>query len=150
MNLSHSIYIMAIFSFFIQFFGMSLIMTNDFSNITFSLGKFYISTIMALLMAFVEIVMHDMFYYHFSTNYYLIVILSLAIIIYSYRNQYYIGDKEFLKEMIEHHSMALLTTDEIMQKTENEYVKKLAENINSTQQNEINYMKKMLQMSAHI
>jgi uncharacterized protein (DUF305 family) len=46
--------------------------------------------------------------------------------------------------MIEHHSMALLTSDEILQKTRSERVKRLAENIISTQQAEIEYMNKLL------
>jgi uncharacterized protein (DUF305 family) len=42
--------------------------------------------------------------------------------------------------MIEHHSMALLTSEEILQKTRSERVKRLAENIISTQEKEIEYM----------
>ena len=46
--------------------------------------------------------------------------------------------------MIEHHSMALLTSEEIQQKTNNERVKKLAENIVTTQEAEIKYMKQLI------
>jgi uncharacterized protein (DUF305 family) len=46
--------------------------------------------------------------------------------------------------MIEHHSMALLTSEEILQKTTSERVKRLAENIISTQQAEIEYMGKLV------
>jgi len=46
--------------------------------------------------------------------------------------------------MIEHHSMALLTSEEILQKTSSDRVKRLAENIISTQQAEIEYMRKLL------
>ena len=46
--------------------------------------------------------------------------------------------------MIEHHSMALLTSEEILQKTKSERVKKLAENIISTQEKEIQYMQQLL------
>jgi uncharacterized protein (DUF305 family) len=45
--------------------------------------------------------------------------------------------------MIEHHSMALLTSEEILQKTESERVKRLAENIIITQEKEIEYMKQL-------
>jgi uncharacterized protein (DUF305 family) len=47
--------------------------------------------------------------------------------------------------MIEHHSMALLTSEEILQKTSSERVKKLAENIISTQEKEIEYMKQLIE-----
>jgi uncharacterized protein (DUF305 family) len=46
--------------------------------------------------------------------------------------------------MIEHHSMALLTSNEILQKTSSERVKRLAENIISTQEAEIEYMNNLL------
>ena len=72
----------------------------------------------------------------------------LSIFIYLYRNQIYIEDKDYLGEMIEHHSMALLTSDEILQKTKSERVKKLAENILSTQEKEIEYMKQLLKNDA--
>jgi uncharacterized protein (DUF305 family) len=48
--------------------------------------------------------------------------------------------------MIEHHSMALLTSEEILQKTQSVRVKKLAENIISTQEKEINYMKQLIKL----
>jgi uncharacterized protein (DUF305 family) len=56
----------------------------------------------------------------------------------------YINDKEYLDEMIEHHSMALLTSGQILQKTQSERVRKLAENIVSTQEAEIKYMKQLV------
>jgi hypothetical protein len=85
-------------------------------------------------------------YGHFvSLSYYLSLSLALFIFLYLYRNQMYIYDEDYLKEMIEHHSMALLTSEEILQKTNSERVKKLAENIVSTQEAEINYMKQLLQ-----
>jgi uncharacterized protein (DUF305 family) len=46
--------------------------------------------------------------------------------------------------MIEHHSMALLTSEQILEKTQSEKIRKLATNIVDTQQAEINYMKQLL------
>ena len=79
-----------------------------------------------------------------SIFYYLFFGLLLVIFVYLYRNQVYIYDKDYLNEMIEHHSMALLTSEEILQKTTSERVKRLAENIVSTQQAEIEYMGKLV------
>ena len=59
MELSYSLWFMMICSFIIQFIFMSSIMTNSYKNITFSLGKFYMSVIMALLMGLLEILMYD-------------------------------------------------------------------------------------------
>jgi len=144
MDLRESFWIMVVLSFIIQFFIMSLIMTNSVANITFSVGKFYISVIMALLMGLIEVIMYDYHMHLFSLPYYLSLAIALSLFLYLYKTQQYILDEDYLKEMIEHHSMALLTSEEILQKTKSERVRKLAENIVSTQEAEINYMKQML------
>ena len=135
---------MMIGSFIIQIIVMSNIMTNSYKNITFSLGKFYMSVIMALLMGILEVLMYDNHMNTLSVYYYLSLGFLLVTFIYLYRNQIYIDDKDYLNEMIEHHSMALLTSEEILQKTNSERVKKLAENIISTQEKEIKYIKSLV------
>ena len=144
MELKQSVIIMIFASFIIQFFLMSTLMTNTTLNIRPSLGKFYMSVVMALLMGVVEVVMYDYYMGSISIFYYLTIGLLLSIFIYLYRNQIFIYDKEYLSEMIEHHSMALLTSNEILQKTSSERVKRLAENIISTQEAEIEYMNNLL------
>ena len=144
MELSFSLSFMIIASFIIQLLVMSLIMTDSSKNITFSMGKFYMSVIMALLMGLTEVVMFDVHMKNVSIKYYLPLIFLLVVAVYLYRNQLYIEDKDYLEEMIEHHSMALLTSEEILQKTQSERVKKLAENIISTQEKEIEYMRQLI------
>ena len=144
MELTNSLWFMMIGSFIIQLSVMSLIMTNAINNITFSVGKFYISVIMSLLMGILEVVMFDVHMRTISFQYYLVLIFILTIFIYLYRNQMYIEDKDYMSEMIEHHSMAILTSEEILEKTHSERVKKLAENIIITQEKEIEYMKLLL------
>lgn len=144
MELKMSLLIMILGSFIIQFFLMSLLMTNTSLNIRPSLGKFYMSVIMALLMGFLEVGMYDYHMGSISIFYYLSLGFIVIIFIYLYRNQIYIYDKEYLNEMIEHHSMAILTSNEILQKTSSERVKRLAENIISTQEAEIKYMNNLL------
>jgi hypothetical protein len=144
MELTNSLWFMMIGSFIIQLSVMSLIMTNAINNITFSVGKFYISVIMSVLMGLLEVVMFDIHMRTISFLYYLVLIFILTIFIYLYRNQMYIEDKDYMSEMIEHHSMAILTSEEILEKTHSERVKKLAENIIITQEKEIEYMKQML------
>jgi len=119
-------------------------MTNSYKNITFSVGKFYMSVIMALLMGLLEVFMFDIHMRIISLYYYLILFFMLSIFIYLYRNQIYIEDKDYLQEMIEHHSMAILTSDEILQKTQSERIKKLAETILTTQEKEIEYMRQLI------
>ena len=144
MDLKNSLIIMILGSFIIQFFLMSILMTNKSLNIRASLGKFYMSCIMAFTMGILEVGMYDYHMGSISIFYYLFLVLVVAVFIYLYRYQVYIYDKEYLSEMIEHHSMALLTSEEILQKTHSERVKRLAENIISTQKAEIEYMNKLL------
>jgi hypothetical protein len=144
MELKYSLYTMLVGSFIIQFIVMSCIMTDSYKNITFSVGKFYMSVIMALLMGLLEVFMFDIYMRIISLYYYLILFFILSIFIYLYRNQIYIEDKDYLKEMIEHHSMAVLTSEEILQKTQSERIKQLAETILTTQKKEIEYMRQLI------
>jgi Na+-transporting NADH:ubiquinone oxidoreductase subunit NqrB len=118
MRILHTLAVMFIGSFIIQYFFMSTIMANSMENITNSLGKVYLSIIMGLYMMILEIMMHDHQYAVFSMKYYIIIGCLIGFFIYLYRAQKYITDKEYLKEMIEHHSMALLTSNKILEKTE--------------------------------
>lgn len=145
MNLVPSILFMMFFSFIIQYHIMSVIMTNDVTNIRNSLGKLYISTIMAFLMGIVEVMMHDFYAGMLSLQYYFPLFVVLGVFYYLYKIQYKINEKEYLNEMIEHHSMALLTSDEILKKTKDDNIILLADSIIKGQQKEISIMKQMVQ-----
>ncbi len=119
-------------------------MTNIKEDITKSRGKIYMSLIMATLMCLLEIFMHDIYNFMFSWHYYLFFIALLVVLVYIYRKQLFIDDKNYLEEMIEHHSMALLTSGEIIGKTSDDKVKLLATNIIKTQEREIEQMKLLL------
>ena len=144
MELTYSLWFMMISSFIIQLIVMSSIMTDSYKNITFSIGKFYMAVIMAILMGLTEVLMFDTHMKTVSGIYYLSLFFVLVVFVYLYRNQVYIEDKDYLNEMIEHHSMAILTSEEILQKTHSERVKKLAENIIVTQEKEIEYMRQLI------
>ena len=144
MRLLHTIFFMFIGSFIVQYLIMSAIMTNNISNITISLGKAYLATVMGLFMVLIEIMMHDMQYNSFNLQYYSIFGGLLLFFIYLYRVQYAIKDQQYLEEMIEHHSMALLTSNQILKKTNSYNVSKLAKNIVQTQKDEIMEMKGLL------
>ena len=145
MNLLPSILFMMFFSFIIQYYIMSVVMTNDVTNIRNSLGKLYLSTIMAFLMGIVEVMMHDFYVGVLSLQYYIPLFVILGTLYYLYKSQYKINDKEYLNEMIEHHSMALLTSGEILKKTKDYNMILLADSIIKEQQKEISIMKQMVQ-----
>jgi hypothetical protein len=123
---------------------MPPIMVNNRIYITNNIGKAYMSIIMALFMVFLETIMHDSQYHVFTFKLYIIIFLSLALFIYLYKKQIAINDKQYLEGMIEHHSMALLTSEEIVKKTDNYEITKLAKNIIQQQQDEINLMRELL------
>lgn len=127
-------------SFFLQYLCMSLIMSNSAENITNSLGKIYISIIMALLMVTFSIAMHN-----FNIKKLLPFVILLFVFIFLYKVQFAVNDKEYLKEMIEHHSMALLTSEQILKKTNKSFVADIAQRISVTQKNEIQEMRNILQ-----
>ncbi len=144
MRITHTVGFMFIASFIIQYFIMSVIMVDKWSNITNSIGKVYMAIQMGLFMVLFEVGMHDYQYSVFSLNTYLITSALIGVIIYLYRKQMGINDKQYLAGMIEHHSMALLTSEEIVNKTDDYNVAKLAKNIIQTQTDEIREMRDLL------
>jgi Ca2+/Na+ antiporter len=144
MKLTHTMIVMGIGSFVIQYFVMSPIMVINRADITNNLGKVYLSMTMALSMIFLEVMMHDHQYNVLSLNTYVILAALFVLFVYLYRNQVAINDKQYLEGMIEHHSMALLTSQEILKKTDDYNVSKLAKNIIQTQEDEIKIMRELL------
>lgn len=143
MRITHTMVVMFVGSFLIQYFLMSPIMVNSRTDITNNIGKAYMAIIMSLFMILLEVMMHDHQYNVFSLNFYVGIFVALALFAYLYRKQVAINDKQYLEGMIEHHSMALLTSEEILKKTDNYNVAKLAKNIIQTQTDEIRTMKEL-------
>lgn len=140
----HTMVVMFVGSFIIQYYLMSPIMISNRIYITNNIGKAYLASLMALFMILLEVMMHDHQYHVFSSNFYLILFALLALFVYLYRNQVAINDKQYLEGMIEHHSMALLTSEEILKKTDNYDITKLAKNIIQQQQDEIQLMRELV------
>jgi hypothetical protein len=135
---------MFIGSFIIQYFLMPPIMVNSIEDFTNNIGKAYSATIMGLSMVILEIMMHNYQYGAISYNLYAILFSLLALFIYLYRKQFAIDDKQYLEGMIEHHSMALFTSEEILKKTNDYNIAKVAKNIIQTQTDEIRDMRELL------
>jgi len=123
---------------------MPPIMVNKYIDITNNYGKLYMSIIMALYMVLIDIMMNDYHYNRISMNLYLILFVLIGIMVYVYRNQIGINDKQYLEGMIEHHSMAILTSQEIIKKSDDYNVLKLAKSIVQQQEDEINKMREII------
>ncbi len=126
--------------FLIQYIFISYIMTDNIDNINHSTGKIYMCIIMGLFMVLLDMLLSPMFHpQHFT----LVCGLTLFFI-YLYRIQFGVGDKNYIREMIEHHSMALLTSKNILEKTKNPAVINFATKIVVGQKNEIEDMRYLL------
>jgi len=144
MKITHSMLFMFIGSFIVQYFIMPPIMVNKIAYITNNIGKGYLASIMGLFMVLIEVMMHDHQYHVLSVNWYAILFALLALFTYLYRKQIAINDKQYLEGMIEHHSMAVFMSDEILKKTDNYDIAKLAKNIIQTQNDELRFMTNLL------
>lgn len=144
MKFLHSVVMMFLASFVVQYYVMSYVTTNDSKNITFSKGKVYLSSIMAGFMGMIEVMMHDHQYGVFSVSYYIFLGFIIFVFWYLYRNQVGIDEKNFLNEMIEHHSMALLTTDKILEKSSDYKTRRIAMQIRNIQKMDIRDMNEIL------
>jgi hypothetical protein len=126
--------------FLVQYFIMSYIMTNKLENISNSMGKVYMCIIMGLLMVLVDILRNPMAHTHLFA-----AVCGLTLLfIYLYRIQFGIDEKNYIREMVEHHSMALLTSKNILEKTKNPAVINLATKIVINQEQEIADMRYLL------
>ncbi len=145
MKITHTMIVMFIGSFVWQYFLMPPVMVSNTMYITNNVGKAYLATIMGLGMVILEIIMRDHQYRTLSLNLYALLFGLLAMFVYLYRTQTAIKDKEYLKGMIEHHSMAVFMSEEILKKSDNYEVSKLAKNIIAQQKDELRVMQELTQ-----
>ena len=146
MSLSYSVGYMIVTGFLTQYFIMSNVMTNDFTNITNSLSKIYISLVMAFIMGILEVLMHDMHQKTVSLNYYISLFLCFGVSVWLYRKQIAVNEANYLREMIEHHDMALFTSKNLLDKPLiSPKVRDFAKKIVNTQTKEIDEMKQLIQ-----
>lgn len=106
----------------------------DWRHIRLSLNDLYMSILMTGWM-FLLLSM----YYLDSTQFW-IGIISVVISLISIRTQFLINDRQFINGMIPHHSMAVLMSDKIKEKTENPLIYQFASFISNGQLKEINWM----------
>ena len=147
---------MMIASFLIQYYAMPVIMTNKTENITNSVSKIYMSFIMAAMMGLLEVLLpmdmgpKSVHHHSVAAQGFFVFVLSIVLgtFIYLYRKQIGVNDNAYLSEMIEHHSMAILTSSAIIKKTKNPKVKKLAKEILAKQKEEIKTMRSLRERTS--
>ena len=125
--------------FVVQYVVSSYIMTNKVEHINHSVGKIYMCTIMGLFMVLLDLLIHGATIQYFS-----IALGVTLLVVYLYRIQFGVDDTNYLREMVEHHSMAILTSRNILEKTKNPALINLATKIVTTQEKEIDDMNYIL------
>jgi hypothetical protein len=101
---------------------------------------------MAFIMGILEVLMFDMHNKTVSINYYAPLFLCFVAALWLYRRQIYVNESNYLREMIEHHDMALFTSKNILDKPDiSPSVLEFAKKIIATQTEEIKEMKQLIQ-----
>ena len=96
-------------------------------------------------MGILEVLMFDIHNKTISYKYYLPLFLYFIGSLWLYRKQISVNETNYLKEMIEHHDMALFTSKNILDKPNvSEKVRRFATKIVNTQTNEIQEMKQLI------
>jgi uncharacterized protein (DUF305 family) len=129
---------------FVVMYLIMYTMINSLADFYNNLNQTYMTLMMVASMALIMIFsMKDMYTKKMIK---ILSIGSIIVFIFGYafmRNQTIVGDKQFLKSMIPHHSGAILMCREA--KITDEEIHKLCEEIKASQQSEIDQMKKILE-----
>lgn len=121
------------------------ILAYRIKDLYISLTLFYGGLLMASNMIWAHEIVHYLSMGHFNMYVFSIgIILSVCVSILLLRRQLLVGDEQWLKRMISHHSTALTTSHKIYNRTTNPKLKKLSKEIIDTQEKEIQLMKSML------
>jgi hypothetical protein len=143
----------------IQFIVMIIIaiLLNPMNVLLYQIDHYYISLTLiysGIFMASNMIWAHEVVYYIYAkkinlTIFSIGILLAILSGILLLRKQFLVDDKQWLMRMISHHSSAITTSKNIRQKTTNNKIKKLADDIIDTQLKEIYQMKEYLNDMNH-
>jgi hypothetical protein len=128
--------VMFIGSIVLGFFITSSLLVNHPSDLQPSVTKLYQAVWMASWMVLLELTMYP----SAPLAMYIATFAVIVAIFYLARNQVLVDDRQYLRAMIQHHSSAILTSDQILKKTTDPRIRKLAQWISKSQQEEIDYM----------
>jgi cytochrome c oxidase subunit IV len=137
-------FLMLLASFFIMY-GVMFLNVDQFDHVYTSLTRTYMTILMVAPMALLKLAFMWKMYKNKKLNYGIIVgsLILFIVTLFLLRTQEPIGDEQWMKAMIPHHSSAILTSSEA--DFSDPEVKKLAEDIIKAQVREIDQMKEMLE-----
>ena len=128
-------------AFIIQFWVLSAI-TSDKPQPT--VGKFYLSMVSGCIAGILEVMIYDTYKSTVSLFFYLVLCLSLYMMIYFFRNSWWINDADYMKQMLESHSKEMVLSQMVLKKTENIHVRTIASNVVNRRKKDMDVLAKML------
>jgi hypothetical protein len=131
----------------ISFVVMHLVMflnVAEFSHIHTSVTRFYMTTLMISIMAITMLLLMWKMYPNRKINLGILLFASITFCgtLFLLRTQTFVGDIQYMKAMIPHHSSAIMTSSNVDFKDLE--LKKLAEDIIAAQEKEIIHMNEMI------
>ena len=129
---------------FVAMYILMYAMVDSFANVIHNVNQIYMAGLMAAAMVLIEIVVMKEMYPLKRTNaiWMACSTILLALCFLFIRKQTGVGDKQFVKSMIPHHAAAILMVRQA--DLSDPELKKLANDIISAQQREIDFMKAKL------
>ena len=104
----------------------------------------YMIVLMAVLMVFISMIFMNSAHAPTDTKTWVIWIIVIIVLFIMIRRQVFVDDAQYLNGMIPHHSMAILMSEKIKEKTKNPKIIKLANQIIESQVKEIDQMNDIL------
>jgi hypothetical protein len=131
-------------SHFVIMFAVMYTMVDKWADVYINLNQFYMTMMMVTPMTIGMLLFMKSMYPNKKLNLLLhgASIIAFALFFYFMRAQSFVGDKQFLKSMIPHHSGAILMCEKA--KLADPEIKAFCETIIKTQNDEIATMKEML------
>lgn len=129
---------------FISMYILMYAMANSLENVYPNINQFYMASLMTMPMIIIELVLMGKMYMNKKLNAVLISLSSVALIGFFLLIQFQtaVSDKQFLKGMIPHHAAAILMSEQ--SGSQDPAIKKLQQEIISSQREEIKVMKAKL------
>jgi hypothetical protein len=123
----------------IQVFAMPYMMAERPDHVYFSITQGWMGAAMGAAMVAMGGLLHPMPWWAW-----LLTLIVGAVSVLGYRLQWFISDREYIREMIPHHSMALVTSRPRIRDSSDPVIVRLAEQIITVQEREILEMKNYL------
>ncbi len=129
---------------FVAMYALMYAMADSLSSVYPNINEFYMAGLMTMPMVVIELLVMGGMYMNRKLNLVIVIgsVVALALFFICIRIQFGVGDRQFLKSMIPHHSAAILMCEKA--NISDPDIKELCRNIVAGQQQEIDQMEAKL------